>query len=339
MQIVINRRTRTTKAALTAILAILIIGSTVIGRYSIGIKEVFGILISQVTGIESYWTSSQESIFWLTRLPRIIMACLIGAALSHAGAVFQGVFQNPMAAPDILGASSGAAFGASLAMLLNLPKVYIISFSFISGLLCVFLVMFFGHKSKGKRVVGLVLSGIMVSSLFSSGTSFVKLVADPQDQLPNITYWLMGSVNKADYRGILFLVIPLIIGTVPMFLLRWRLNILSLGEEEARTLGVNTKRLRTVLILSATLVTAACVSVSGVIGWVGLVIPHLARKMIGNDYRHLLPASGLLGAAFLLLVDDVSRTVSTTEIPIGILTAFIGAPFFIYLLTKDGERL
>ena len=179
----------------------------------------------------------------------------------------------------------------------------------------------------------------MVSSLFQSGTSFIKLVADPNNQLPQITFWLMGSLSGTRLKDVGFALIPMVIGSAPLLLLRWRINILTLGDEEAATLGVNTGALRLVVILCATFLTAASVAVSGMIGWVGLVIPHLSRKLVGNDCRYLLPASMLMGASFLLLVDDISRNLLTTEIPIGILTAFIGAPFFIYLMTRRGNVL
>ncbi|MBE7017123.1 MAG: iron ABC transporter permease [Ruminococcaceae bacterium] len=326
-------------ALLCAALLAAIIGSVVLGRYPIGFKELCGIIGSKLFPIESFWTPTQEALLLSHRLPRIALACLVGCALSAAGASYQGTFQNPMAAPDILGASAGASFGAALAIVLGLGKAMITLFAFASGLLCVGLVIFVGGRAKGKRVIGLILAGIMIGSLFSSGTSFIKLVADPAQQLPAITYWLMGSLNGASGRDVLFALIPMLIGLVPLFVLRWRINILTLGDEEARTMGVNAPRLRILVILCATLVTAAAVSVSGVIGWVGLVIPHLARRLVGNNYRHLMPASMLFGALFLLLVDDIARNAMTTEIPIGILTSFIGAPFFIYLITRDGERI
>jgi len=244
-----------------------------------------------------------------------------------------------MAAPDILGASSGAAFGAALAILLRLSGTWIMLLAFCGSIATVMLVMFVAGRAKGKRVLGLILAGIMVSSLISSGTSLIKLVADPEDQLPAITYWLMGSLNGTSWEDVYFALVPMALGILTLYLLRWRINLLTLGDEEARTMGVNAKGLRAVVILSATLVTAAAVSVSGVIGWVGLVIPHLTRRMVGNNYRHLLPASALFGAVFLLIVDNLSRNLFTTEIPIGILTSFIGAPFFLYLITREGERL
>jgi len=324
---------------LAGMLVVGVIVSTVLGRYPITVGQVFGILLSKILPVRENWTATQQSLLLVSRLPRIALACLVGCSLSAAGASYQGVFQNPMAAPDILGASSGAAFGAALAILLGLGSTFIMLFAFAASLLTVFIVIYVGNRAKGKRVLGLILSGIMISSLVSSGTSFIKLVADPEDQLPAITYWLMGSLNGVKPRAVLLALVPMAIGLVPLLLLRWRVNILTLGDEEGRTMGVNAKRLRTAVILCSTLITAASVSVSGMIGWVGLVIPHLSRRLVGNNFKKLMPASMLLGAFFLLVVDDISRTLLATEIPIGILTSLIGAPFFIYLITRDGEQL
>lgn len=328
-----------TALTLAALLFAAILISAALGRYPISLREIFGILGEKIFRITPYWTATQKSLLLMHRLPRILLACLVGCCLSAAGASYQGVFQNPMAAPDILGASSGAAFGAALAILLSLGSTMTVVCAFAASLLTVLLVILVGNRVKGKRVVGLILTGIMMSSLVSSGTSFLKLIADPQDQLPAITYWLMGSLNGTQPEDVRFAVIPMLIGLIPLFLLRWRLNLLTFGDDEARTMGVNAKRLRTVVVLCATLITAASVSVSGMIGWVGLVIPHLARRLVGNNYKRLLPVSMLMGALFLLIVDDLSRTLFATEIPIGILTSLIGAPFFIYLITKDGERI
>ena len=326
-------------AILAAALAVTVIGSVTLGRYPIGLRELGGIIASRFVYIEPFWSGTQESLLLMHRLPRIVLACLVGGCLSAAGASYQGVFQNPMAAPDILGASSGAAFGAALAILLGLGRTFVMLFAFAGSIATVLLVMFVGSRAKGKRVLGLILAGIMVSSLVSSATSLVKLAADPQDQLPAITHWLMGSLNGARPQDVRFALVPMAMGLAPLMLLRWRINILALGDEEARTMGIDAKRLRCVVILGATLITASAVSVSGVIGWVGLVIPHLTRRMVGSGYRHVMPASMLFGAVFLLLADNISRNLFATEIPIGILTAFIGAPFFIYLITKEGGRL
>lgn len=332
----------------TVLLFVLFFVSLTFGRYSVPFFDVIKILwhrLWTLTGLDRVlpmtvsWTKAMEKTVISIRLPRILTACLVGCSLSAAGAAFQGVFKNPMASPDILGASSGAAFGAALAILLGVSTQFITIFAFVSSILTVVLVFLIAQRAPGQRTVNLILAGIMVGSLFSAGTSYLKLVADPSNQLPAITYWLMGSLSGVRLSSILPAAIPMAAGLVPLLLLRWRLNLLSLGESEARALGVNTDLLRAVLILCATLITAASISVSGVIGWVGLVIPHLCRKLIGSDNRGLLPCSMLVGASFLLLVDDVSRNLLATEIPIGILTAVIGAPFFIWLLLRKEKTL
>ena len=239
-----------------------------------------------------------------------------------------------MASPDILGASSGACFGAALAILLNYSHTGITLFAFVFSLMSIALVYLIGKASRRNRVVSILLAGMMVSSLFSAGTSYIKLVADPSDQLPAITYWLMGSLSGTRKADLHFVIWPMLTGLVPLLLLRWRINLLTLSEEEAQTMGVHTGRLRLAVILCATFLTAASVSVSGMIGWIGLVIPHLCRKLVGSNCRWLYPAVMIFGAIFLLLVDNISRSLLTVEIPIGILTAFIGAPFFIFLMTR-----
>ncbi|MDR1194825.1 MAG: iron ABC transporter permease [Peptococcaceae bacterium] len=322
---------------LLLILGLTIVLSITLGRYPISLREMSGILLAKVVDIEPFWTVQQETIFFNTRLPRIFLACLVGCCLAAAGAAYQGVFQNPMAAPDILGASSGAAFGAALAILLSKGGRLTTIFAFVASLLSIVLVLFISSRAKGKKLLSLILAGIMVSSLFTSATSFIKLVADPNDQLPAITYWLMGSLAKTRMRSLLFAILPMAAGLIPLLLLRWRINLLTLSDDEAKTMGIPVRRIRVIVILCATLITAASVSVSGMIGWVGLIIPHLARRIIGGNYRHLMPATMLCGAIFLLAVDNVSRNLLSTEIPIGILTAFIGAPFFLWLITREGE--
>ena len=315
--------------------------STTLGRYPISLKELCGIVWSRLpfTEVEPFWTPIQEALFLKHRIPRILLACMVGCCLSTAGACYQGVFQNPMAAPDILGASSGAALGASLAIILGYVGFTISAFAFVFSLGTVALVIFVGNRARGNRVVGLILAGVMISSLASSCTSFLKLIADTEEQLPAITYWLMGSFSGADMDDVRLAVVPMAIGLIPIFVLRWRINILSMGDEEAQTLGINARRLRVVIIVCAALITAASVAVAGIIGWVGLVIPHIARRLVGNDYKKLIPATMLIGALFLLLVDDLCRNLWTTDLPIGILTSFVGAPFFIYLILREGDRL
>ena len=242
------------------------LGSFLLGRYSVSPKELGGILLSHLISIEPFWSSAAERVVFNIRLPRVLSAALIGAGLSAAGLCYQGLFQNPMVSPDVLGASAGAGFGAALGILLGFSYFNISAFSFVCGLGAVLLVQLVASQVKSSPMIGLVLGGIMISSLFSSGISFIKLVADPNDTLPEITYWLMGSLSAIRMQDLLFAVIPIGIGCLILLLLRWRLNILTLGEEEARSIGVNTRILRYVVILCATLITAACVSISGMIG-------------------------------------------------------------------------
>ena len=332
------RHPRRSIAIMASVLLALFLLSFVLGRYGVPLGQVVRILISRVFPMEQTWTDNMAIAVQNVRLPRILLACLVGCALSAAGTGYQTVFQNPMAAPDILGASSGACFGAALAILTGQSTVMVTVFAFLASLLSVALVYLVGSHTRGSRVVNLLLAGIMVGSLFSAGTSYIKLVADPTNQLPQITYWLMGSLSGTRMHTVKFAAVCMAVGLVPLFLLRWRMNLLTLSADEARAMGVNTDRLRLAVILSATVLTASAVSVSGMIGWVGLVIPHLSRRIVGSDCRRLLPMACLFGAAFLLLVDNFARTLAATEIPIGILTAFVGAPFFVYLMVKGGDR-
>ena len=321
----------------SALLALFLL-SFVVGRYGVPLGQVVRILLSGMLSLEQTWTDNMAIAVLNVRLPRILLACLVGCGLSAAGTGYQTVFQNPMAAPDILGASSGACFGAALAILTGQSAVMVTVFAFLASLLSVALVYLVGNHTRGNRVVNLLLAGIMVGSLFSACTSYIKLVADPTNQLPQITYWLMGSLSGTRMGTVRFAAVCMAVGLVPLLLLRWRMNLLTLSPDEARAMGVHTDRLRLAVILSSTVLTAAAVSVSGMIGWVGLVIPHLSRRIVGSDCRRLMPMSCLFGAAFLLLVDNMARCLTATEIPIGILTAFVGAPFFIYLMVRGGDR-
>lgn len=323
---------------LACVLIFVFILSFHLGRYPIAPLELLKVLFSNVFPIEQTWDRSVETVLYQIRLPRVIGAVLIGAGLSCAGAVYQGLFQNPMCSPDLLGASSGAGFGAAMAILLHLGFLGITFFAFGFGIASVLVVYLLSRRVKGNPTLGLILTGIMISSLFSAAISFIKLAADPNDTLPAITYWLMGSLSGIGQREILFCLLPISIGLAPLLFLRWKLNVMAMGEEEAQTMGINTKAIRLIVIICATLVTAACVSVSGMIGWVGLVIPHFTRMITGPDYRSLIPASMLLGASFMLIVDNFSRLLLTQEIPLGILTAFIGAPFFMYLIMREGNK-
>jgi iron complex transport system permease protein len=311
--------------------------SLLLGRFDISVRECFGIIFSKILPIEPFWTKVQNNMLMMVRLPRVVIAVLVGASLSVAGTSYQCIFRNPMSAPDILGASTGAAFGAALSILLQKSYMEITAWAFISSMICVLLVLFVSRLCKGNQILNLILAGIMVGSLFSAGTSYIKLIADPNNTLPAITFWMMGSLSGADTAKMSYIWIPILIGMVPIFVLRWKINILTLDDDEAKTMGINTRLARTIVIISATLLTAASVSVSGMIGWVGLVMPHVARKLVGDDCRILIPAATLVGGIFLVLTDDICRTLYTTEVPLGILTSLIGAPFFIYLMIRARE--
>ena len=329
----IEKKHRRTLWIMAAGLILCILASFTLGRYPVSVRELLGVLGAKLgLPVSPFWSASVETAVWNIRLPRVLLSVLVGACLACAGAAYQGVFQNPMASPDILGASAGAGFGAALAILLGASSVGITVGAFAASLATVALVFTVSRHARGDRVLGLVLAGIMVSSLFQSGTSFLKLVADPNNQLPQITYWLMGSLSGAKWGDILFVLPAMLCGLIPLLLLRWQLNVITMGDDEARAMGVNAPKIRLWIVICSTLVTASAVSVSGMIGWVGLVIPHMMRRLVGSDYRFLMPASMLGGGIFLLVVDNVSRNVTTAGIPIGILTAFIGAPFFLWLI-------
>ncbi len=325
-------------AVLGAVFLAALLGSLLLGRYALSPGQLLHMLWTKVTGGAADWPLSDDKVVFAVRLPRVAAAALVGAALSVSGAAYQGMFRNPMVSPDILGASTGAGFGAAVAILLGAGYFGISAAAFCCGLLAVAAAWLVSRLSRTNQTVTLILAGMMISSLFSAGTSFVKLVADTQQQLPAITYWLMGSLSSIKDKDVLFLSIPVTLGMIPLLVLRWRMNLLTLGEEEAQSMGVNTRRLRGAVIVCATLLTSASVAVSGMIGWVGLVIPHFCRMLFGYDYRRLIPAGALFGASFLLIVDDIARLVTTGELPLGILTAFVGAPLFVYLIVTGGGR-
>ncbi len=308
--------------------------SLLLGRYPINPLEAVAMITNCFIPLDQTWTDQQATMFFNVRLPRILLALMVGCCLSVAGAAYQGTFQNPLVSPDILGASQGAAFGAAIGILLGFASAGVSLMAFFMALFTVFLVLLISSRAKGNHMMIVVLAGVMVSSLFQAGVSYAKLVADPTDELADITYWLMGSLTGAKMPQIASVFPIMLIGCAVLFFLRWRINILTMGDDEASTMGINARLIRIVVIIAATLVTAACVCVTGMIGWVGLVIPHLCRMLVGADYRKLIPASMLMGAGFLLLVDDIARLATTAEIPIGILTAFVGAPFFLYLITR-----
>lgn len=335
-----EQRSRSSRRADLFILALAVLTvaiaaiSLLLGRYPIDPGQAVAMLVNCVIPLDQTWTDQQATLFFNVRLPRILLALMVGCCLSVAGAAYQGTFQNPLVSPDILGASQGAAFGAAVAILLGFTSTMVSVSAFGFALFTVFLVLLISARAKGNHMMVVVLAGVMVSSLFQAGVSYAKLVADPTDELADITYWLMGSLTGAKMTQVTTVFPILLVGCAVLFALRWRINILTMGDDEASTMGVNARLIRIIVIVAATFITAACVSVTGMIGWVGLVIPHLCRMIVGADYRKLIPASMLMGAGFLLLVDDIARLATTAEIPIGILTAFVGAPFFLYLITR-----
>ena len=321
-----------------AIFIFLVVISFAIGWYSINPVTIIRYFWSRLWATREVFAEEITTVLINVRLPRILLAILVGSGLSVAGHTFQGVFQNPMVSPDVLGASSGASFGAALAILAGFSSAGITISSFAFGLLSIVLVLFISSLVRANKLLSLVLTGIVVSSLFSAGLSLIKYAADPTNQLPSITYWLMGSLNSARMKSLAFAAIPILLGITVILLLRWQLNLLALGEEAAATMGVRTRLVRTLMVVSATLIIATCVSVSGVIGWIGLVVPHISRMMVGSDNRVSLPASTIIGSSFLLFVDNIARRATTAGIPLGILTAFIGAPFFVFLIIREGRK-
>jgi iron complex transport system permease protein len=330
-----------TRSALPGLLiacALLVAGimlAFVIGRYPVGVSDVIAVLMAKLTGREAGVAPAVANVILQVRGPRVLAAVLVGAALAIAGTAFQGLFRNPLVSPDILGASSGAALGAVVGIYFSLGVLGIEGLAFAGGIAAVASVYGIGTALRSHDpILVLVLTGVVIGALLGAGVGLVKYLADPYNQLPAMTFWLLGSLAATSSAGLLPLVGPIAFGTVVLVALRWRMNVMSLPEEEARALGVPTGPLRITIIAAATLVTSASVASSGVIGWVGLVVPHLARALVGPDFARLLPTAALLGGAYLLLIDTLARTATAVEIPLGILTAVIGTPFFIWLLAS-----
>lgn len=307
--------------------------SFMLGRYPVAPLDVVKTILSPIFP-QLAVSPEINSIVFTIRLPRIIAALLVGAALSVAGASFQGIFKNPLVSPDLLGVSMGAGFGAAIAILANAGNALIQLSAFIFGIISVSITYGISKAYKAGGILLLVLSGTAVSAFFNALISGAKFMADPYDKLPQITYWLMGSLSAVNFDKLAMIIIPLLIGMIVILVLRWHLNLLAMGDEEAQSLGLDAGKLRLIIIVACTLVTSAAVSISGIIGWVGLVVPHMTRIIVGPDHKILLPASISIGASFLLLIDNISRTFISIEIPIGILTAIVGVPLFLYLLRR-----
>ncbi len=317
-------------------LVVLVAVAFSVGRFPVTPAEVLAVLWSKLTGTAHGLPASIDTVVLSVRGPRIVAAILVGAALAAAGAAYQGLFRNPLVSPDILGVSTGAALGAVIGIYLSLGVVAIQALAFVVGLGAVVVVYAVGAAlRRHDPVLVLVLAGIVIGTLLGSCVSLLKYLADPYNQLPAITFWLLGSLASVTLGDVRAVAPSVVLGLVPLVLLRWRMNVMTLGEDEARALGVDTRRLRLAVVAAATLMTAGVVSISGVVGWIGLLVPHLARFLVGPDFRRLLPASILLGSGYLLAVDTLARTVARIEIPLGVLTAFIGAPFFIWVLAAS----
>lgn len=327
------------KLGILALLVAVFVISFAVGSYGLAPDQLFGGLYRHFfdTGAienDDYLLGIEKTLFNI-RLPRIMVCLMVGAALAVAGSSYQGMFRNPLTSPDLLGAAAGASLGASIALLLNMDGLMVQLFAFVGGLVAVTLTVSMNGLVKYDALLGLVLGGIMVSTLFQAGSSMVKLLADANDKLPEITYWLMGSFSDVLGRDFVLALVPMVIGFIVLLSQSWKLNVMSFGDEEARAMGINTKRTRIVVIFAATLLTSVSVAVSGIIGWVGLVIPHLARAVVGPNYRVLLPTSMFFGATFLLVIDDICRVCFTPELPIGILTSIVGVPVFLFIFKRN----
>lgn len=326
-------------AGACAALALLVLWSLGTGPFPVGLAEVARALWSKVSGAPSGLAANADAVVLQVRAPRVAAALVVGAALSGAGAAYQSLFKNPLVSPDILGVTAGCALGAGLAVLLSLPIGAIQALAFAGGLLAVGLVVLVGGWVGGRDpLLTLVLTGVVVGSLFGAGIALVKYVADPYNQLPAITFWLLGSFSGVLPGDLGAALVPVAVGLVPLALLRWRIDALSLSEDEARSLGLPVAWLRLAVIVCATLSTAGSVALAGTIGWVGLVIPHAARLLAGAAFARVLPLSLVLGAAFMLVVDTVCRTAFSIEVPPGVATAFVGTPVFIALLALSFRR-
>ncbi len=336
-------QSRREKIILTALIVMLIVAAVIslgIGRFNIPVGQIIEILKLWATGQTDMANNPVQVVILLVRSPRIMLCMLVGAALSASGASYQGLFRNPLVSPDILGVSAGAGVGASIAILMDAPTITLQLMAFSFGIGAVFLVMALASAiGRGNpATLILVLSGMVISSLFGSCTALIKFLADAMDKLPDVVFWLMGSFAKCgSYENVMILVIAVLIGGIPLYLLRWKMNVLAFGEEEAQAMGVNTGRLRLSIIFFSTLLTASSVAMCGMIGWVGLVIPHITRFLVGPNFKILLPTSMVIGALFMVIVDDFARALISGEIPVGVITSLVGAPIFIYMMFK-GRR-
>jgi iron complex transport system permease protein len=334
------RSPRVTIAILTTILIVVAVGSLGVGRYDIPFARVVQILLASLFSPEMPVTPTEANVVFTVRLPRIMLALLSGAGLALSGATLQGIFRNPLVGPQVMGVSSGAAFGGTLAILLSFSRAGLLATSFAFGLSALILVYALNRIVARRNILALVLAGVVISGFFGALVSLVQYVADTEDKLPAMVFWLLGSFATANWEKLSLIAGPILVGSILLLGLRWRVNLLSIGDEEARALGVRVEPLRWLILILVAAIVAAQVAVSGIIGWVGLIVPHMARRLVGSDHRAMMPASLIIGALYLLVIDDVARTATGTEIPLGILTALIGTPIFVLVLwqTQRGIR-
>lgn len=302
-----------------------------LGQYTIALQDVIKVLTLQEVDL-----ANAETVIFNIRIPRILVSLIVGSGLATAGASFQALFSNPLATPDTLGCANGASFGAALGILLGLNALGIQISALIFGILAVVLVFVFTRYRHANQIMMIILGGMVVSSLFSALVSLIKYVADPNDVLPVITFWLMGSFSNSTVRSLYTGVPMIILGMMILYLMRYRMNALSLKEEEAASLGINVRQNRMIVIVASSLITASVVSMCGVVGWVGLLIPHISRMLFGNNHTKVIPGCIVFGALFMLIIDTIARCMYQAEIPVSILTAIIGAPVFLLLLRKTG---
>ncbi|MGW1098379.1 FecCD family ABC transporter permease [Streptomyces sp. NPDC002455] len=327
------------RLSLLVLVTVVALAALALGRYVVPPNEVVRLLAGQVIPLDRTWTPAEQSVVLDVRLPRVLLSLLVGGGLALGGAALQGVFRNPLVSPDVIGVSSGASFGGVLGLLLGAGSAAVVGGAFAFGLVALVTVLLIGRLNSGSPILMIVLGGTVTGAFFTALVSFAKYLADPESELPSIVFWLLGSLATATYAKALTAAVPILLGAAVVLALRWRLNVLSLGDEDATALGVPPRSTRALLLTAVALMTAGAVAVAGLVGWVGLVVPHLARLWTGSDHRVQLPAAFLIGGAYLTAIDTLSRTITAAEMPLGILTAVIGAPFFVLLLARSRKRM
>ncbi|MEQ4625410.1 FecCD family ABC transporter permease [Providencia manganoxydans] len=323
------------QSLLATIFIICFIAALINGKYSLTLNQLLSLLFSELGFQTAIEDPRHHTVFWQIRFPRTLAAIMIGGGLAIAGAAYQGMFRNPLVSPDILGVSAGAGVGAAIGIFLGQSMIYIQLAAFIGGLLTVTLVCLIARMARQHDpILSLVLVGVAISALCGSAISLMKILADPYTQLPSITFWLLGGLSSITQSDLLSALPIMLIGIIPLLLLRWRMNLLSLSDEEAKSLGINVSLIRGIFIVSATLITASAVSIAGIIGWIGLIVPHITRMIVGANFRYQLPVSMMIGAIMLLITDTLARSIASIELPLGILTSAVGAPFFLAILLQ-----